>query len=233
VVKLFVFTTNKAQRYTIRMRKCCLSILFIFVIGISSALAAKVEPIAKPKDSPVPDAIWQVLDPNGYHLTLDDGSAIDIWLRKDIPNSGKKEAEGAQFPELAPSTLVGVISFPKAGSDFRGQAIPAGYYSLRYELLPNDANHLGVSPNRDFVLLVPIASDPDPKAEFKYQELVALSRKATGSSHPAPLSIVQAGEKMPGIAKDDQDHWIFSAKLPIAGSEPIPFGLIVKGVAQQ
>ena len=215
------------------MRKYCLAAFFA-VVAISSALAAKLDSIPMPKDSPVPEAVRQVLEPNGYQITLDDGSVLcDIWLRKDLPNSGKKEAEGALFPELAPSTLIGVISFPKAGSDFRGQAIPAGYYSMRYELLPNDANHLGVSPNRDFVLLVPIASDPDPKAEFKYQELTALSRKATGSSHPGPLSIVQAGDKMPGIAKDDQDHWIFSDKLPIAGSEPIPFGLVVKGVAQQ
>ncbi len=215
------------------MRKYCLAALLITVVGASSAFAAKVEPIQKPKDSPVPDAVWQVLDPSGFQITLDEGSVIDIWFRKDIPNSGKKEAEGTLFPELAQSTMIGVISFPKGGNDFRGQAIPAGYYTMRYELLPNDANHLGVSPNRDFVLLVPIASDPDPKAEVKYQELVALSRKASGSSHPAPFSIVQAGDKMPGIAKDDQDHWVFSDKLPIAGGEPIPFGLIVKGVAQQ
>ncbi len=215
------------------MRKYCLAALLITVVAVSSAFAAKVEPIQKPKDSPVPDAVWQVLDAKGFHITLDDGSIVDLWLRKDIPNSGKKEAEGALFPELAPSTMIGVFGFAKGGSDFRGQAIPAGYYSMRYELLPNDANHLGVSPNRDFVLLVPIGSDPDPKAEFKYQELIALSRKATGSSHPAPFSIVQAGEKMPGIAKDDQDHWIFSDKLPVLGGEPIPFGLIVKGVAQQ
>ena len=221
------------RRYTIRMLKHCLTALFITAVAISSALAAKVEPVQKPKDSSVPDALWQVLDPNGYRVTLDDGSVLcDIWLRKDIPTTGNKEGEGAIYPELAPSTVVGVIAYPKSGSDFRGQAIPAGYYTMRYELLPNDANHLGVSPNRDFVLLVPIASDPDPKTEFKYQDLVGLSRKVTGT-HPAPLSIVQAGEQMPGIAKDDQDHWIFSSKLKFASGEPIPFGLIVKGVAQQ
>jgi hypothetical protein len=44
---------------------------------------------------------------------------------------------------------------------------------------------------------------------------------------------VQAGAQMPGIAKDDQDHWIFSAKLHFASGEDIPLGLIVKGIAQQ
>ena len=215
------------------MRKHCFATLFLILALFSSALAAKVEPLQKPKDSPVPDAVWSVLDPNGYRITLDDGTVYDIWLRKDIPTTGKKEAEGALFPELGPSTMLGVLSFPKQGSDFRGQAVSPGFYTLRYELLPNDANHLGVSPNRDFALLIPIAADPDPKAEFKYADLISLSRKATGTQHPGPLSIVQAGEQMPGVAKDDQDHWIFSAKLHFASGEEIPFGLIVKGVAQQ
>src|SRR5581483_4902769 len=168
--------------YTVPMRKYRLNVFFVVLIAISSALAAKVEPVQKPKDSPVPDAVWGILDPNGYRVTLDDGSVLcDLWLRKDIPSTSKKESEGAVYPELAPSTMIGVISFPKPASDFRGQAIPSGYYTMRYELLPNDANHLGVSPNRDFVLLVPVASDPDPKAEFKYPELIALSRKSTGT----------------------------------------------------
>jgi hypothetical protein len=178
--------------------------------------------------------LWEVLDPNGYRVTLDDGSALcDLWLRKEIPTTDKKEGEGVLFPEIAPSTLLGIISFPKQASDFRGQAIPAGFYTLRYELVPSDANHLGVSPNRDFALLVPITAESDPKTQFKYQELIALSRKASSTQHPAPLSIVQAGEQMPGITKDDQDHWIFSTKLHFASGEDVPFGLIVKGVAQQ
>jgi hypothetical protein len=216
------------------MRKHCLASFFLIVLAISSAFAAKLERIQKPTDSSVPGAFSEVLDPNGYRVTLDDGSVLcDIWLRKEIPVSGKKEAEGVLFPEIASSTLLGVVSFPKQASDFRGQAIPAGFYTLRYELVPSDANHLGVSPNRDFALLVPITADADPKAQFTYQELISLSRKASNTQHPAPLSIVQAGAQMPGIAKDDQDHWIFSAKLHFASGEDIPLGLIVKGIAQQ
>lgn len=216
------------------MRKYLCTALFITVVALSSCLAAKVEPVQRPKESPVPEAVWSLLDPNGYRITLDDGTvACEIWLRKEIPSSGKKDVEGAVYPELAPSTMIAVVSFPKQASDFRGQAIKAGFYTLRYELLPNDGNHLGVSPNRDFGLLVPVAADPDPKTEIKYPELVNLSKKASGAQHPAPLSIVQAGEQPPAISKDDQDHWIFSGKLKLSGGEEIPFGLIVKGIAQQ
>jgi hypothetical protein len=204
-------------------------------VGFVSAFAgtAKVERIDRPADSPVSAAIWDVLDAKGYRLTSDDGTAMaDVWLRKNVPNSGAKEVEGVLFPEIPPSTLLGIISFPKAAADFRGQQIKPGFYNLRYELIPNDGNHLGVSPSRDFVLLTATASDSDPAAQFKFDELVALSRKATATTHPGPLSLVQANSAMPGLVHDDQDHWVFSFRLPL-GSEEIPMGLIVKGTAQQ
>lgn len=207
--------------------------VFLYASFVSVFAAAKVERIDRPSDSPVPAAVWDVLDPKGYRLTLDDGTPLaDIWLQKKIPGGGAKEAEGVLFPEIVPSTLLGVISFPKAATDFRGQQIKPGFYNLRYELIPNDGNHLGVSPSRDFLLLLPPGSDSDPAAQFKFQELVALSRKATGTNHPGPLSLVQADSTMPGLSHDDQDHWVFSFKLPV-GNEEIPVGLIVKGVAQQ
>ena len=43
-----------------------------------------------------------------------------------------------------------------------GQGIQPGLYTLRYELVPNDGNHLGVANSRDFGLLVRAADDPDP-----------------------------------------------------------------------
>jgi hypothetical protein len=212
-----------------------IAIAAVFIAFLPHAVAAnrKVERIDRPSDSPVATAVWNVLDTKGYQLTLDDGSiACNLWLRKSFPSSGAKEAEGVLFPEIAPSTLVGVIWFLKPTTDFRGQPVKAGFYTLRYELIPNDGNHLGVSPNRDFVLLVPPASDPDPSAQFKFEELVNLSRRATGTNHPGPLSLVQADSTTPGLSHDDQDHWIFSVKVPASGEE-IPIGLIVKGTAQQ
>jgi len=43
--------------------------------------------------------------------------------------------------------------------------------------MPNDGNHLGAAPNRDFLLVVPAASDGDPSATFKFQELVTMSAR--------------------------------------------------------
>jgi hypothetical protein len=213
--------------------------LIAAVVLLSSTLlfgaaTGKVERIDKPAGSPVPDSLWQVLDPKGYRVLLDDGSVVcEVWLRNGVPDSGKKEGGDALYPELSPSALIAVISIPKPSTDYRGDALRPGFYTLRYKLLPSDGNHLGVAPNPDFLLAIPVSADPDPKAEFKDQELIDLSRKTTGTRHPAPMNLVQAGTESPGVAKDDEDHWILSVKLRLTSGQEIPIGLVVKGTAPQ
>jgi hypothetical protein len=212
------------------------SVCLVAVLSaITTAQTGKVEPLGPPTDSGISDAVKKALDSKGYRAILDDGTvACEIWLRKGIPASPAKAAEGALYPQIAESALVGAISFPQATTDYRGQAIKPGTYTLRYELIPNDGNHLGVSPNRDFLLLVPAASDPDPNALFKFQELVSLSRKSTGTPHPGPLSLVQAnGGTSPTLTKDEEEHWVFSTGLKMASGEDVPIALVVKGTAPQ
>ena len=215
----------------------CFAIGPLFVLSlVCAAQAGKVESMGPLTDSAVPAAVRQTLEAKGYRLTLDEPApACELWIRKSVPAQAKKDIEGLAYPQLAESTLVGVIRFSQPAADFRGQRIPAGFYTLRYELIPNDGNHLGVAPNRDFLLLVPAASDADPKAQFKFEELVALSREATGTKHPGPLSLAQADGMVTAavVSKDDQDHWIFSAPVKLASGDEIPIALVVRGTAQQ
>ncbi len=217
------------------MRSSAFSIICVLVLSlICTAQSGKIETLGPLTDTSVPNAIRQTLDSKGYRVLLDDSSPVcELWLRKNVPAQPKKDSQDVIYTQLAESTFVGVLRFPKTGSDFRGQAIPAGFYTLRYALIPNDGNHLGVAPNRDFLLLVPAASDADPNASFKFQDLVALSRTATGTKHPGPLSLAQPAGTAPALSKDDQDHWIFSAAVKLASGEELPFGLVVKGTAQQ
>ena len=201
---------------------------------VCAAQNSRVESTEALTNGAVPEAVRRNLETKGYRLTLDDPKpACELWLRKGVPAQAKKDAD-VSYPQLAESTLVGVVHFPQTAADFRGQQVPAGFYTLRYALIPDDGNHLGVSPNRDFVLLIPAQSDPDPNATFKFQELVAMSAKTAGTRHPSPLSLPPADKALVGtVAKDDQDHWIFSAALKLASGEELPFALIVKGTAQQ
>lgn len=211
-----------------------ISVFLLCVLSLTCFAAdAKIEKAARPAQSSVPEAVWQVLDAEGFRVVLDDGALCEIWLRKSVPAPTAKAGADALFPELSSSMMLGVINFLKGSTDYKGDPIKPGFYTMRYELLPADGNHLGVAPNPDFVLLLPPGSDSDPNAQLKFQDMVSLSRKATGSQHPGPLSLVQADKTVPGISKDDQDHWIFSGNLALSTGSKLAFGLVVKGTAPQ
>ncbi|MGA2647320.1 MAG: hypothetical protein ABSF15_21650 [Candidatus Sulfotelmatobacter sp.] len=210
--------------------------LVLLLSLVCVAQTGKVEKFGPLTDKGISEAVRQTLDSNGYRVFLEDGNPIcELWLRKGVPSQTAKDIQSVAYAELAESTLVGVLHLLQAATDYRGDGIPVGFYTLRYALLPNDGNHLGAAPNRDFVLLIPASSDPDPNAVFKIQELESLSRKVTGAKHPAPLSLIQPDNngKEPTVSKDDQDHWTFSASIKLASGQDLPFGLIVKGTTQQ
>ena len=69
---------------------------------------------------------------------------------------------------------------------------PKGTYTLRYGLLPNDGNHMGVAPNRDFLLLLPLLTDSDPATVYTEKQLYRASGKVAGGAHPTVLSLIAA-----------------------------------------
>jgi hypothetical protein len=210
------------------------SLLSISVLTV--AQTGKVESLGPLTDAAIPEAVRAALETKGYRVRLDDSSvAAEIWFRKNLPAQPKKETPDVIYDRIAESLLVGVLHFPQASTDYRGQAVPAGFYTLRYGLIPNDGNHLGVAPSRDFLLLVPASADPGPDKALKFQELVAFSRQASRSKHPAPLSLLPAEGTgtAPAVSKDDQDHYIFSAGIKLVGGEDMPIALVVKGTAPQ
>ena len=177
------------------------------------------------------EEVKQALDNKGYRVRLNrDDWTAEFWFVKDLKTAAK-DSPGALYPELSNAQFVGVVNLPKGMSDFRGQAIPPGVYSLRYQYLPQDANHMGVSPNPDFLLAIPIASDPDPAAKYLYRKLVSLSAQTTGA-HPAVIAMDTAGE--PGKVTDEQKTIVLTVAVPASESGKIEkLGIVVKGQATQ
>ena len=147
--------------------------------------------------------------------------------------AAQKRCPGRPISAIRGVYLAGSYLLPQASTDFRGQPIKAGIYTLRYELIPQDGDHLGVSENRDFALLIPVAADSDPNTVLKFDEMVTMSRKATGSQHPGPSSLVQASGSAAAVSKDEAERWVFSAALKLASGDSLPFALIIKGTAPQ
>jgi hypothetical protein len=176
------------------------------------------------------DELKHAVEDKGYRVTLDDGWSADFWFARQL-KTATKEVPGALYPELANAEFLGVVNLPKGMSDFRGQAIPAGAYTLRYQLLPQDGNHMGVSPNPDFLLAIPIASDPDPELHYLYKKLVGLSAKTVGANHPAVIALDSAGD--PGSVVKDQNLTAFSVALTTSAGATEKLGIVVKGAAAQ
>ena len=160
----------------------------------------------------------------------DDGWNAELWVVKELKLISK-DTPNALYPGISNGEFVGVISLPKGLSDFRGQAIPAGIYTLRYQYIPQDANHMGVSPNPDFLLAIPAASDATPGDPLPYKKLVSLSSKVTGA-HPAVIAMETAGEQGQAVFKEKL--LIFTAPVKSSGTEPLQkIGIVLKGQAAQ
>lgn len=210
----------------------CKAALVLFLLLAASALAApQVETVGPCTDSLVPDPVKKALAPTGYRVTLDDGSPLDVWPPAQVQTSDKPR-EDATYP-LAPSLFIGVIHFAKNARDARGNAIAAGTYTLRYELQPNDGNHLGTSPTRDFLLLVPVAADTNPAQTYSFDQLIRLSEQVTGKRHPTPLNLVPAdATQFPSVTTDPDDHTILFFKVKTQSGD-LPLGLVVKGTTAE
>ncbi len=215
------------------LRSIWIVLLFAFISHAGLAQVGRIETLPSLTDHDVPEPVRQLLAPTGYRVFPDaNAPALEIWFRKEIPAQPKPSASDAIYERLAESTLVGVLHSGKPFQDYRGQSIAAGFFTLRYALMPNDGNHLGVAPSRDFLLLIPVAVDPGADKTLKFQDQVALSRQASGTKHPAPLSLVQA-EGGSALTNDDEGHVIFTTRVRLSSGEEIPLSLVVKGTAPQ
>jgi hypothetical protein len=170
----------------------------------------KVESVATAAPD-LPGAYASVLQPQGYVVTGPQGPWCEIWLRKSIPTGAKPTENNIALP-LAQGTLIGVLRFPKAGADRRGQPVKPGVYTVRYSNYPVDGAHQGVAPQRDFALLTPIANDPDPAATPNFEKLVEMS-KTSGNAHPTVLSLeAPQGSKFPAVTKEGESDIVLSVK---------------------
>lgn len=190
--------------------------LVVALLLVSSPIfaEAKVEAIGALTEASIADPIKAAVEDKGWRVTDDKSKTIaEVWLAKKVDASGK-EVMGANYGHIPEGTLLGVIHFPTNTSDYRGQAIKAGYYTLRYILILENGAHLGVSPTRDFVLLCAPGDDKDPKA-LASSEVIKLSTKASSAGHPSPWNIVPASSKdgLPKVVKTEEGHVVLDVNV--------------------
>jgi hypothetical protein len=188
-------------------------------LAVSASAQYTLESISSPPPG-LPAAYSSLLDKNGFRVIGPAGPWAEVWFRTSLPSGAKSSEEAVSYPGIPVGALLGVLRFPGPGADRRGQTIKAGTYTLRFAIYPMNGDHQGVAPQRDFAILTPLAGDPDPSVSPAFDQLMAMSRKASGTPHPAVLSIEPPpGEaKLPSIAKEGEKDWTLSVSV---GGTPI------------
>ena len=205
---------------------------FLFILGCTAfTFSQNVERIAAPAGNAISEPLHHSIGEKGYRVTLADAWKAEFWFAKEL-KLDKRDVPGALYPELDNGEFVGVVRFPQGMSDFRGQSLPPGYYTLRYQMLPEDGNHMGVAPNPDFLLASPAVDDARPEQGYVYRKLVALSAKSTGTGHPAVIALENAGP--PGtLAKESTGNLVFSVDVPAVDGSSVKLGIVLRGAATQ
>lgn len=198
--------------------------LFLF-LGLAAATAFgqyKLESAGAPPSELAP-GIRDALQQDGARITGPSGVFCEVWLRTKIPDGSNGE-QNVSFTQMPHGVLLGAIRFPVKGADRRGQPLKPGVYTMRLSFFPVDGAHQGVSQTRDFALLTPAADDQDLNAAPDFKQLVAMSKKASGTPHPAILNIWKADSAGPVALKQEGDDWVLYST---AGGRP--FAMIVVG----
>ncbi len=230
------------------MRRAFRSAVLLVIMGgfVASARAQGPFTASVLKEAPpaaISAEIRAELNATGYRVTDGEGKPFaDIWLRKGTPATGKPAGANGTllFPVLKEGILLGALRYASPGQDFRDQAIPPGAYTLRYGVQPQNGAHLGVSPFRDYALLLPAAKDQKLETMAK-KPLEEKSAEAAGTSHPGVLMLLAAAEPAkadsPTIAEDkEKNTWAVVFPLPLAvkgesGPIALDVQLIVSGAA--
>jgi len=198
----------------------------------------KIQATQGPPGGDVPQAIQSSLQPQGESLLDSSGKTVcELWLRKDLaPASSPDTGSNVLYGKIAQGSLVGVIHFPAAAKDFRGQAIKAGFYTLRYELVPEDGNHMGVSQYRDFLLLTPAAKDTDGDKAVSFDDALKLSRQATDTGHPGVMimdAVSDSNKTFPAVFQDYSQNWALQIESQLGnGGSKLPLAIVLVGQYQ-
>jgi hypothetical protein len=158
-------------------------------------------------------------------------ATLDFWWVEALPmKAGPGDSAASPWTGVEEGTLVGALNVGTDFRDIRNRVVKAGLYTLRYGIQPDNGDHLGVSPFRDFLLISPAAIDTDP-APRGHDGTIELSKEAIGGSHPGVLSIDPplAKQGLFQIHKTQLDHQAIIMEVPVT-REGKPGGTLRFGV---
>lgn len=201
----------------------------------------KVETFDAAPPAEIAPAVRETLANSAIRVIGPKGPLCEVWLRKEVPARANAEQKlGVAYGQFEEGTLFGVVRFLLEERDYRKQLVKPGVYTLRYALNPVDGNHMGVSPIRDFILLLPASDDASP-AVLTRDDTIKMSKKSIGLNHASVWSVSAPADenaKMPAVSRlEEEDAWVLYFRMqiqPVGGTvAPLAMGLIIFGHAPE
>jgi hypothetical protein len=185
-------------------------------------------PVAIPAEIAAP--IAALLAPQVTTVTTST-TKIELWWVKSLSLN-----EGTTPPAwsgVAEGSVVGAMRLGSAWTDIRGYTIRPGIYTLRFALQPQNGDHMGISPNREFLLPAPAADDTSA-APVGYEGAVELAKKASRRAHPASISIdpPSSSAAANSATSSDLGHHVAIVSIPTSVGTPLTFGIVVEGTIE-
>jgi len=195
-------------------------------LGLLTAAVAlgqyKLEAAGAPPSELNP-VVRQSLKQEGARIIGPKGVVCEVWFRAKAPGGGNSE-QNVSFSGMTHGVLLGVIRYPAQAADRRGQTLKPGIYTMRLSFFPIDGAHQGIAPTRDFALLTPAAQDTEPNSTPDFKQLVAMSKKASGTTHPSILSVWKGDKGAADKLQQEGEDWTLSSTVG-----DVPIVMIVAG----
>ena len=155
-------------------------------------------------------------------------ATLELWFVTSLPAGSAND-----WSQVAEGAVVGAVRVAGPFKEIRGKTVKPGVYTLRLGLQPQNGDHLGASPFREYLLLSPAGIDKDAKP-LGFEGTVALSKQTLGASHPAALSLDPpsgAGAPLSSVT-NELDHKGLVIEVKTAAGGTLRFGLIVIGIIE-
>ena len=212
------------------MRRWCVILIVLGALALPPAVLAQdfSAETGAPLPEAVPEATRELIASEGVAVKHGDTVVMRFWMRTAPFEGDPASGFGVRFDNVPEGALLGVLEFVEQGSDFREQSVPAGVYTLRFGLHPEDGNHMGVAASRDFGLLAPVAKDLEVSQNFDFDAIVKLSADV-GNPHPTVARLeLPEGDQGPHLWENDYEHWV----LDVAVADTV-VGIVVDGHAEE
>ena len=190
------------------------------LVALLVTLAPSVSPLTGKAPAELAAGVAARLTPAARVVVGD--ATIEVWLVDKLESSG-----GPGWSGVESGTLVGALRVSGTFKEIRGKVVKPGVYTLRYGQQPQNGDHLGISPFREFLLISPAAIDTDPKV-LGFDGVVAFSKDVVGTAHPASLSLDPPDDAPGTVLSTYQNESGHDGVVLQVGT--MKFGLIVSGL---